>query len=111
MDQNFETALDSFQALMQATIQEHYDRNGFTLAPPTITVTRGKRYAKLIAEEYRPDGSRLTGSVRAFVDTTSGDILMPAGAKAPAKHARGNIFDGDGGASSMNDQGLIRYLK
>ena len=31
-------------------------------------------------------------SAWAFIDSTNGDVLKPASWKAPAKHARGNIF-------------------
>jgi len=34
-------------------------------------------------------------SVYAFIDISNGDILKPASWRAPAKHARGNIFNDD----------------
>lgn len=35
-------------------------------------------------------------SAYAFIDNTTGDLFKPAGWKAPAKHARGNINDASG---------------
>jgi len=49
-------------------------------------------------------------SVHAFVDMTNGDVLKPASWKAPAKHARGNIFDENNGLGSMGELGPA-YLK
>ena len=51
----------------------------------TRTIARGRKYAKIV------NG----GSVYCFVDRTNGDILKAASWKAPAKHARGNIYDAD----------------
>lgn len=48
-----------------------------------VSVEYAKRYAKVKAD----------GRTWAFVDTTNGDILKPASWKAPAKHARGNVYD------------------
>ncbi len=49
-------------------------------------------------------------SVHAFVDMTNGDVLKPASYKAPARHARGNIFDDNNGLGSMGEYGPA-YLK
>lgn len=51
-------------------------------------------------------------SIHAFIDKTTGDIFMPAGLNKPAKHARGNVFAADNGASAfVAGCGSIRYLK
>ena len=55
-----------------------------------ITLTWGRRYAKLVQENYAGGGSR---QVFCFVDRTNGDILKAASWKKPAKHARGNVMD------------------
>ena len=41
------------------------------------------------------------GSAHAFVERSTGDVLKPASWAAPAKHARGNIFDDKNGLGSM----------
>jgi len=50
--------------------------------PKNHEVSYGKKYAKITHD----------GSVYAFLDA-DGNIYMPAGWKAPAKHVRGSIFD------------------
>lgn len=35
------------------------------------------------------------GRVWGFVEASTGDVLLPASRHAPAKHARGNVFDKD----------------
>jgi hypothetical protein len=56
----------------------------------TRKVEYGRKYARVFVE--RTGGSR---SVYCFVDRTTGDVLKAASWKAPAKHARGNIFAAD----------------
>jgi hypothetical protein len=50
------------------------------------------------------------GSAHAFIDRKNGDVLKPASWKAPAKHARGNIFDVDNGLKFMGPYGPA-YLR
>lgn len=65
-----------------------------------ITVRKGRRYMKVCRG----------GSVYAFVDTTNGDVLKPASWKAPAKHARGNIFADDNGLNCCGPYS-VAYLR
>jgi hypothetical protein len=46
-----------------------------------------------------------TGSVHSFIDRTTGDVLLPAGWKTPAKGARGNIHDAQNGLGRMGPHG------
>lgn len=50
------------------------------------------------------------GSSYCFVDYETGDVLKCAGYKAPAKHARGNIFDEKNGLGSIGPYGPA-YLR
>jgi len=50
------------------------------------------------------------GSVHCFVDKTNGNVLKAASWSAPAKHARGNIFDANNGLGSMGEYGPA-YLR
>jgi len=36
----------------------------------------------------------------------AGDVMMPAGYKAPARHARGNVFNDDGGTGCVGPYGV-----
>lgn len=47
---------------------------------------------------------------RALGKVSAGDILKPASYKAPAKHARGNLFAADGGIECVNHYGP-EYLR
>ena len=96
---DFATALTSFVALAQAKIDA-----GYTSLPeyhPTLSIgPRGRRYARIV----RTDGGT-SRSVHCFVDRTNGNVLKAAGWKGPAKHARGNIFNADGGSSGVSQYG------
>lgn len=65
-----------------------------------LRAEEGRRYIKVIRE----------GSVHCFVDKTNGDVLKAASYKAPAKHARGNIFNDDNGLGCMTPHGA-KYLR
>lgn len=49
----------------------------------------GRKYARVTTKYVANSGK----SAYAFVDMNTGDIYLPASWKAPAKHARGNIFN------------------
>ena len=69
----------------------------------------GKKYVK-ISKVIKPGSSK---SAFAFIDKSTGDIFKPASWKVPAKHARGNLFDGLKGLGSISQHGIIsvKYLK
>ena len=73
----------SVELLWDAAVSEGHTRL------TNITVTWGRKYAKLTAMSTR--GGNRGGSVYCFVNRENGDILKAANWKAPAKHARGNV--------------------
>lgn len=81
-DTEFKATFDRFLgeavALCETHRAEHFPMLGFD----TFKVEDGRRYVRVWK------GS----SCYFFVDKTNGDVLKPASWKAPAKHARGNIF-------------------
>ena len=78
-----------------------YMKSHFSILPlPKFTVRDGQRYIRIFRDN----------SCYAFIDKTTGDILMPASYKAPAKHPRGNIFNADNGLDCTGPYG-IAYLK
>lgn len=92
-DKAFEIFLNGCQELLASYFKEKFP----TLATPKLVVEVGTRYIRIIQEQ---DGFQDSFGFRkssrnafAFVDSLNGDILKPASWKAPAKHARGNIFD------------------
>ena len=94
------TQIEIWVKCCQGLVDKHRKLNYPGLCPQVLKIRWGKRYAKIIQE----------GSVWAFVDMTTGDILKPASWKAPAKHARGNILDGKMGMGWMTPYGPA-YLK
>ena len=79
----FEAVNVWYQAVVKM-VTEHQSKFQSNLA---IELSEGRRYYKVV----------VNGSAWAFVDKESGDILKPASWNAPAKHARGNVFDMHGG--------------
>jgi len=107
MDQEkFDIALKVFVEGCQNIHTDYMADHFNNLSPDMISVKRGKKYAKII--RTRNDGG--SQSVHCFVDMTNGDVLMAASWKAPAKHARGNIFDGYDGLRNMDWHGA-KYLR
>jgi hypothetical protein len=54
---------------------------------PEFTITKGKKYLKVIMKDYNQSSAHL------FVDQTNGDVFKPASFKAPAKGVRYNLLD------------------
>jgi hypothetical protein len=100
----FEQALATWLAGAQQIIIDEHQRRNYVFQVAQLGVQRGQRYVKIVRE----DGS--SRSVHAFIDATNGDVLKPASWKAPAKHARGNIYDEAHGLGSMGPYGPA-YLK
>lgn len=101
----FEDRLSSFVLGCQEIINTNHT---FTQSKPALlTVERGSRYIKL---NRTNDGGLGQMSVHVFVDRRNGDVLKAASFKAPAKHARGNIFDDHNGLNRMSVYGA-EYLR
>lgn len=106
IEPSVEAAIESFRKLMEITLQKNYDTYENLGWEANVTMSKGSKYAKLF------NASKDSGKqVLAFINMNNGDILKPASFKIPAKHARGNIFDDDGGAQALSASGSIRYLK
>jgi hypothetical protein len=104
--EKFDIALRVFVEGCQNIHTDHMAKQFPGLTPDEISSKLGKRYAKIIRRQVGSLGS----SVHCFVDMTNGDVLKAAGWKAPAKHARGNIFDEHHGLKNMNEYGPA-YLR
>jgi hypothetical protein len=98
MTTNFDDAFKSFFAGCEKINNDNCDRQGFSR--DGFRFETGTRYVKVIRDT----------SVHCFVDTKNGDVLKAASWKAPAKHARGNIFDSKNGLGSMGEYGPA-YLR
>ena len=100
---DFNTKFDSWLKGVTEIVQDHNNQQCPNLDNPTLEVIHGRKYVKVAI-------SRPQTSVFAFINTENGDVLMPASWKAPAKHARGNIFNEDNGLNCVGPYG-IAYLR
>ena len=83
-------------------------------------IAKGAKFARVLSTETRRDGSKGTqlhcfvvledNTTRTLGELKKGDIMKPASWKAPAKHARGNIFAPDNGLGCVNHYGP-EYLR
>jgi|ERR1019366_1818082 hypothetical protein len=94
----FNEKLATFLAGSQRISDDYMTRMGYN-GRPKIEAADGGRYVRVSRVE---PGSR---SAHSFVDMTNGDVLKPASWKAPAKVARGNIFDEKNGLGRMGEYG------
>lgn len=99
--------LDEWLQKAQEVVNTNYANNFPGLTPSVLEMTDGRRYVRIDSIVDNGAGQR---SVWAFIDKFTGDVLKPATYKAPAKHARGNLFDSDGGVSKLTPYGPA-YLK
>jgi len=108
--QTVKAEVKAFANRISVMIRKHYFEHYPNLLAPTITISWGRRYAKLVTTHAGTHGERGgQRTVYGFVDMTTGDVLKAATWKQPAKHARGNIFFRDKGMGCCNTHG-IRYL-
>jgi hypothetical protein len=83
---NITEQIETFRASLENMLVQHHAERFAVLPPPSIEISMGKRFARII----KKDGS--STSAYGFIDLTNGDLLKAASWKAPAIHARGNIF-------------------
>jgi len=83
--------LDAFCAKLNAMLVAYYAKTYKVVGAPTITAQTGTKYAKLVSK----NAGDTYGSVYAFVDLATGNLLKAASWKAPAKGVRGNLFNPD----------------
>lgn len=83
------------------------------MQPETLHMQHGPKFVKVVSTRNEGGQHLLSsggGRVHSFINKTNGDVLKPASWKAPAKHARGNIFDEKNGLGSMGPYGPA-YLR
>ena len=101
---NFDNALEAFCTELQRRHAADYAENYPNLTAPVFMTETGRRYVRVVRVETSGCGR----SAHCFVDRTNGNVLKAAGWKAPAKHARGNVFTGDFG---LTTRGSVAYLR
>jgi len=115
------TRIPEWMQACQRIIDADWTRSKMTHSPPPVIKFRiGKRFVIVTRHNWENGILQESGSAHAFIDITGGkiggkthlpgDVLMPATWRAPAKHARGNLFDVEGGTGCMGPYGPA-YLK
>jgi hypothetical protein len=94
--------LDRWLWTAQELVNNHYATHFPSLTPSVLEMSDGRRYIRIDTIKNGGCGQRL---VWAFIDKKTGDILKAASYKAPAKHARGNLFDPKGGVAHLTPYG------
>ena len=106
--QLFQERLDAFIAHANKVSEEYWTRNNYTHAKPPIRKAEfaSDKWVKVYSYDRNNDGTARKSSIYAFIARIdfqtktlgyikAGDIHKPASYQAPAKHARGNIFQND----------------
>jgi hypothetical protein len=112
---DFNDALVKFVEGVQEISNDYFAKHLTRLVPDLYQVEGGKKYIKISKTDNGGEGSK---SVHSFIVTVDdprkgqrmGDVLKPASWKAPARHARGNIFSDKNGLEAVNDHGWVNYL-
>lgn len=100
----------------QKMIDNEYQVRGYG-NPPRLEVSSGEKFIKIVQWKIGTTGQRFVHTFIATMDSETkvlgkvlrGDILKPASFKAPAKHARGNLFDESSGMSNMTSYGPMCF--
>ena len=102
---NLTEAIDKFVELANQRSAEYWQKGGYTHSPaPTRSVVLGPQWCKVYVVEHQHDGFSQKTYIFAFIAlkdfenktlgvVRQGDIFKPASYEAPAKTARGNIFE------------------
>ena len=109
MENNFGACFEKYLEGVRAKVAEKM-KEYKNLEAPEVLFKVGSRYVKVYKAEKASDGSYTSRSVHSFIDRTNGDVLKAETWKAPAKHARGNIYDADFGLSRVSAYGP-EYLR
>jgi hypothetical protein len=100
---SIEEAIVNYVKVVQKLHEKVFAQCYPSLNVPSIEIAGGRKYIKVVRKDNQT-------CVHSFINSENGDILKPASWKAPAKHARGNVFDPDHGASALSAHGHVRYL-
>lgn len=103
-------AVEMFVKGAQKMIDDDYRKNYPRLKPPIVMSKKGGRYYRITKKEQSGSGHSAYAFIDAKEGPTFGDVLKPASWKAPAKHARGNVFDGTWGLKYCSSYGPA-YLR
>jgi hypothetical protein len=99
-EHDFTSAVGTFFEGVKAISDKYMDANYPTLNKPVFELQELNVRWRILRDR----------SAFAFICKRTGDVLKPASWSAPAKHARGNIFDEHNGIGSIGPYGPA-YLR
>lgn len=110
MTQTTDERIIEFCDRMAAMYAKHYQANYDILTPPTFYPQAGRKNVRIVERDGDTGKDK---SVYCFINKTTGDIYKAAGWKAPAKDARGSIWNddcdvGQGKPADMFGSGLYK---
>ena len=74
--------------------KQHWDENYSYKDYQPLQVERGRKYIKLSDDSSVWGFVSMVDGFNKGVEVKKGDLLKPADWRSPAKHSRGNIFEG-----------------
>lgn len=100
--ENFDVKLKNFVDGCNKIVEDYFVEMKYTnIYPEKLYVQKGgRKYAKVVNDSR----------VHCFINKENGDVLKAACYNAPAKHARGNIYNDDNGLDCMGPFGAA-YLR
>lgn len=86
--------LENFRVLLQNAFRDHKQANNPRgNGIPCVRLEMGKKNCRIVKFEDHGAGQYDHARAYCFIDLATGDILKPAGYKAPAKGKSGNILE------------------
>ena len=122
MSQALVERINEFVKVADQISVEYWERMEYTFAKPPQHQANyiSHKWVRVVTLDVPNEGEPRVSSVYAFIalidgntkalgSFKAGDIFKPAGWKAPAKHARGSVFDADF-QKALTPNGVV-YLK
>lgn len=107
-----EERFEAFTLEMAVRVRRYYLKHFPNQKPPIIMYDLLQKYVRVMSGTSAEGFIALHDFENATIGKVKmGDILYAASFMKPARHARGNLFDPDGGFGALNDIGSIRTLR
>lgn len=106
VDDQFRASIEAFAAHCKQITQDYYTASNYSFPAPDYVLDYGDKWCRIWRRDQADTTAGRNGSAYAFIalcdfenkqlgKVKQGDIHKPASWKAPAKHARGSVFNVD----------------
>tara|TARA_Y100000034_G_scaffold1017_1_gene1291 strand:+ start:9253 stop:9591 length:339 start_codon:yes stop_codon:yes gene_type:complete len=107
---DFNTALNDWLNGVRKLVRKHYQDSYPNLPVPTLDTDEGGKFIRIVEDNGSQKSAfafvaKVDGQTKALGKVKQGDVLKTASWKAPARHARGNIFDDSKGLKHVGPRG------